>query len=1369
MADSPEIPGAEPPNPELNALLTHLQHMNADEVIKEFNKVKPEVEEIKEELKKKENVDAISFNKKLPNEMRKIKQTELKKIVDVVKQTVIAIRFPEESAIEPINNSKVLKNIIDQVVGYNGISQINENNAIFIYKLIEQDLAGNLGTVENLIKTFESISLLEEVDKILYIRISKSFLNEAVDMGEKDGNKLNKLRTKDDLKAKTSEIVDKNRVEILLKENRKVLETAQSTIDSLTLDLTGTDVEELVNDEIKENTEEIGSESALFAKKAKMEANRDLIKSDLTFGLMRIYSPRRSQIPKGLSNKEFKEYLFRETLDSPPITPQEIQENYKNFQALVDNHKKLGHITNAEHMRLTRKGKDVYKITTELLGLQGMVGETGIWESAQYYVRSGWSGKNTEILQNMGDAKTFKKFIMDRYNEFRNQEDWRNFQRDITGLFDQLFSSVKSNPKDFWEKTFNELTEGMFYKNLLTTLRQLGSDLGKDSVVKSTKVWLEESLFEPAEDTVPNIAGIGGLKMARDKLLPKSLDEAIGSVLVSEMIDHKEVTETLHNMAVIADLGLGFDKIDEYSSRVRMEEIAKMVKSTPGLSDAHQLYHDYTELILASHGHNFPANFGQKVAAHYNLDEAGWRTFLQLKHSDKIKKLGLKNEEIANLVQTATGLSKGIFFGFWSMAWNNRIGFEFVIDNARSDREKGKIYYKRKTTYRSLMDKGVEKMLPSIDFVLQIEHFDMLRRYPALIHTWSPRDLNAKMTLEDFLFRHEDVEMWHKENEDAQANGFSNQLGDFDTNHIFLADSMRTESIDVAERGGWRNVDYQRYLIYKTNENGELLTDPNSDKKIIDFDLTMKRLHGPGEAYMIALIDDIFLGDKGEANFQKDVSDLDIKNLGKDIIERYKGELKKVGKKGWRVGDDLNEEQKTELKALFYEKYVFEPRKQQFPSRYINMENRRWMPRDEAAGGKNLHDTLVRFLLKKFGKSGLPEGFTENNYLPLFIEAVKLMEREQWNKNMEVWIKNEEVGNYKGKDPLDYTFHLTKQDITDNKEKLKELYIDFKEGQGLEKRDGKELEISDDLFYNNLQEFYEEMIKCIEQERWTRSIENGRQAGERTTLPKRYAWYLAHKMANVSTYVSWTSTNLDITHFHTSGSRVSERIAQECGVLQKELVPALQDIFFVKLPALISRKYENDHEFEKAVHELFSQSLAKASASVQNIDADQAYVFLGRWVYALGIATGKDRLKRVGTLGTLFEEFSKRGWGKQSSYMTDNIPDTLREAASSLTSTQIEIMTTVLCEAIGMRRERHFPNGYENPTLFGKEVHGILAKFLPRKQKHGESSISTEALIEAQGVQLPIRLLESTPTFGLVFLIIMAMLAKLAFDKDNKK
>ena len=127
----------------------------------------------------------------------------------------------------------------------------------------------------------------------------------------------------------------------------------------------------------------------------------------------------------------------------------------------------------------------------QLVDYREFMGTGSLYHYAQNYISS-WEESQKELLKVLDDKSKFLEYAQKKetYNGFKDPKDWEKFKSDIRSLFETIFSATASNPKDFWERSFNELTEGMVYKMLTGSLIKLGNEVqgdqayGVDSKIK---------------------------------------------------------------------------------------------------------------------------------------------------------------------------------------------------------------------------------------------------------------------------------------------------------------------------------------------------------------------------------------------------------------------------------------------------------------------------------------------------------------------------------------------------------------------------------------------------------------------------------------------------------------------------------------------------------------------------------------------------------------------------------------------------------------------------------------------------------------------------------------------------------------------
>ena len=192
------------------------------------------------------------------------------------------------------------------------------------------------------------------------------------------------------------------------------------------------------------------------------------------------------------------------------------------------------------------------------------------------------------------------------------------------------------------------------------------------------------------------------------------------------------------------------------------------------------------------------------------------------------------------------------------------------------------------------------------------------------------------------------------------------------------------------------------------------------------------------------------------------------------------------------------------------------------------------------------------------------------------------------------------------------------------------------------------------------------------------------------------------------------------------------------------------------------KKVDGDHEFEASVREHFVKLFEELHVVVSNVEDDTSFLYNGKMIMFLVSAMADDRINRIGAIGPAIKGVQRR-WDKtQSSFMTDKIPVSDREGATSLdSSSKVEIfINTIGNEGLQMARERDQVTGHGPRRFFG---------LFSGKPTHKAKSMSIEQLVDVAQVGLKTRLKENFLMPVPIMLFIMALLAKLALDKDKAK
>ncbi len=1382
-------------NEQIRQIESQLQNKTPQQVREEFNAAEATVAELRREIES--NSDALLVNRELPDSIRQStndKMPKLQNIVEVIKQTIVAANYPNRDKLDlpPGKSGDVIRSVARE---FQSLSDINERSSIYVYEIIKRGLDGQLESVDQLISAFESIKNLKYLHENVYDRIAIVFRQEAEEQGASE-IQLNKLKTikGNEGRLDQTKLVDINTKQ-LQAEYGGILSQGRSMIESLPIRFDN-------NSEFVRNLRASVDVPGLSAEEKerfiqeKLNEEKQRITGRLITQFNSICQVQ-GEPPKDLDAQEMAKWR-RDIWLNTSLNSNGVLANKNRFLGELDRLSALGIINPGDYTTLHNLADALGNNADKYIGLQNAYKQEGfgLFEEAERLFHNEWKD-HRDLLNALNNVSSFKEYIGQKYNNFDRPEDWEEFNVSVRRLFEKLLVTAESQPKDYWQQSFNEFHEGHLYKQFVKALRNIGSELDKDPRFNSKKVqvWTFYAKEEdPGLIDLPGVEGHSTLSAKRKVNL--NLGAAIRGALTNEMIDLKDVTEFSHNVNVLTQQGLGFDKLAEFSSRIRMHDIDRIIKRSPGLSDAYNMYLENMQVNLGINFHIFPVDFGRQDIIYGNLDPVEFETFNQMKASRKFREEFKgrypNDEDLQRLIRMASSLSKGVFGEFWGTAWTARM----PLDITRVEDERTKeLLLRVNRSYKSLSMPGIEKMLTSIDFDLNLQRFNIPRLLPEVRYAYAPREWGDKEIWEvekDMLFfRHTDIYKIKDRVENAKMNGRNDEQADFDDKYVLMQDFTRTSSIDYGLRESWRYYDYRRFIVYKKkrNEKRELVdetvkvkkkdkhtgkeTETVTDKKVIDFEATMRLLQGIGPQAVKIFINDLF----GTPYYQdSDVSDISIKQISKSVIKEYEEHLKKYGDRNWTAENDLNKKQESELKTLFYDKFIFQPLAERRPTHFLAMEDRRWMPEDEVKGGRTLYDQCFDYLWGVY-KGKYDKQYIQSNILPLYIGALQVVEKDMWDMQKQTWknMRDDNTLLTDPKDPLDYRLEERNFEQAEINDSLREYYRLKKEAVGLEPtQGGKDLFLDDENFLKNVKGFFTTLNNGINAQRWNRvkPTDEKKAKALEETLAYRYARMLTKKQGYVDHYIKGNFLDLDEFCFSTSGSRGTERMLGETMKIQTEVTPALSTIYFTAVSQFVRIKFKDDHAVEAEARRLFGEPFKKINSAIALIDQDQAWEYEKHHLFFLATLLGSDRLYRAAVIGPMLALRNRLIDGRQQSYVTDQIPETNIQSSKALNSSELERFVRGVAETIDMPREKHKVIGSENFKLFGKEIK-IFGRPIPIPGKqiydqHGRKH-NTEQIIKGLGLERKFQLIESIPAALPILAFLLFLYLKLAADKDKKK
>lgn len=1332
-----------PPTPqEKQQIKNQVRDKTETVLIQEFLNVQNDAESLRRDIDDPANEDKIQLEQGVPKLVRDKQGNEQKfhNVIDAVRQTIEAIKVQKVNRLDQaqIPSQQILITLVNSI----SLEDINSRNAPYIYEVLHRGMEGRLGTTDQLIESLRAIKNLEYTDKNIFERVSNVFQGYAQDIGASKEQLLN-LKSKEQKEIEKERGIDETKEKA--KERRQdyvnIKREVDDIIDGIDVGrIKGTRYERDIQNMNKDEITDRGDLERL--KQEKREMKVDDIKRELKISFYEILGK-----PSDVrDNREFDEH--------------DIERNAGEFRKKIDKYLQDGILTSDEHERLADKIYEMKRKGQEFVVMAHRIQQKNMFEIASHYTDISWSRNEEEVLNGLNSVDSLIELSSKKYNGFSNREDWEDFEKDIRGIFDRLFSIPESQPNEFWQNAFNPMYEGHLYKLLIQRLSSLGRDIMNDSRYRDKKVLVWDFYNKQDEfqsrDTVfgPNT------RLTNINYKPIDLGSAIGAAIRDDMIRLGNLKEYIHNIDIISNKGLGFDKIAEYSSSLSVKDVDWLFRSTPYLTEAYNLYLQEMMQELSLNGHILPTDFGNKNRL--SLDPVEQRVYKQL--AVKMGVTTMADQEIIRLIHAASGISKGVYGEFWGNALTSRmpIGYDVIRNPDGTIKE---IVYK--PIFQSLHVPGLEKMLTSIDFDLIFQRMKLPRYYRNIRYAYAPREFNkhkenfnavghdvTKEALDEFhRFEHGNIYKFGKLSESAWHEGRTDELAEFDDKYRFMHEFFKTSSIDYFLRSAWRFNQNRNFFVWITDQNGKVELTPDGRPKL-NFEATVKKLKGIGPFAVKYFIDDIF-GKKADFTSPEagEQSPLTIENVDPHVYNEVLNRLY-PGK----TLSQLNKEQKShfnfEVEISFYEKYIFKEFEKIRPTQFINMEQKRYTPKGEDL----LSERLVTRLKGMYGAYDQKDILT--TILPVHIGAIELVENELWERHKrgggDSWKKRMDNFSFDSNgDPLNYV--ITEADFDDPEIKRKLIhYFQLSKGQvGQQPQKGGFFSLEDENFINHVKESFMTLKEGIaDPERKYRVTGNTKQ-----TLTHRYAYMMKKQIGMIDNYIKGNLFDFQEYFLQQAGSRGPERMWGEVQSIAQKFTPKLRELVMYQMPAFIKEQYPDLHTMEAKAKEIFGPAIKEMCDAIEVIDIEQAHGQLKYLITMITELMGKDWWMRYKILGSMGHSFLRRSFETQGSFMADHFKETLRRPVTTLDTEGMEAVAHTLTDLINMPHDEKRITGYKT-NLFG---HNLIPEF-------GEvNSHTMEQVIEALNAEPKQRFKEAIPVAPFVIAFILFMLAKLALDKDKKK
>lgn len=1348
MIDSPEKPLSKEQKVQKE---TEVRIKTADAIKNDFINFQIISEEIKNETDRFDN-EKVQYAKDIPKVIkdRGNNRTNIGRIAEAVKQTLIAIKIDRKPDGTYSDDHNIFppasRNTIRRLALSIDVNDINERNAVFLYSIFNLGYTDRLKDAPEIKSAFNSIKTLEFIDINLHDKIAKGFQECILSLpglsDDERKNYIESLKTDSQKKAESS-VSEKTKQELekLRDESESIMHAIHDAVEQMTDPTRNANrLDNLVGDD--RLTKTIKAE-----RDAEIENRLYHMKTDLWVGM-----------------NDLIRYDKKGDFTIP--TDDDLLHSISGYRSKFENYFKRGIIKPDEYTQLVQSLNRYKEIAMIQLNEMRKNQGRALQYLADTYSGVTWERKEYDLIGALDSTDKLREKVSE-YNNLDTYDDWKRFYKDIKGVFEQLFEIPQAKPKQFWEQAFNPLHEGFFYQMMVQKLRGLGEIIKTDEYFRNKKVWVDDIFDELSPHDVEFSTEPGHMKLSGRKLVQVGVSTALKTVLHDQMIHLQDVREYLHNISIISLMGMGWDKMAEYSARLDIKNIDLLFYTTEGLSEAYNTYLQSMYQELAINGHMMWTNFGKKN--NFGLDPIEERTYRQLAALRGVT--DLDNKEIKRLIKIAGDLSKGVFGEFWGAAMTSRFPL-LTKDIYELDAKGNKIIdpvtkqwrIKQKAlapSYLSISYPGLEKMLKDLDIDYQLQRFTHPRFWDSLRYAFAPRDVKNHHIYREYQnIPHGEIYTYGRMDDNAFLQGRNDKMATFDSKYIMWKDKMRTSSVDFFLRGAWRFYQYEKYFVYKKDADNKMIIDPaRNNQPILDFHATMKKLQGLGP-YAVQLFIDDFFDNVGRENKFKDIkaseSDmgtLGIEDLAKDVISdlvskfeqnpNYKNEFGNYRAKG-----SLSDTEQKLVKRLLQKEYIFERLAAMRPTHFLAMETQRYTPENEI-----LLTTRMETALKNIFKGAYPNNYIKGNLLPIYIGALEMVENKIYQNKKAEWRKSMDSGVWPTDDTLKYT--LTDADF--NNPEVKKALISYyhlsRTQSGAIPLEGAFIQLQDEEFFHHVKTMFSELRKGIDDPNRKDEFSDSQ------TLVERYSLLMSQRLGNVNYYIKGNLFDFSEFMFQQAGSRSPERMWGEVGAIATKMTPALTEIIYSKIGELVKTEYPDNHAFEKAVTEKLVEPFRKWFDAVNVVDPEGAMRESVYLVTFLAQALGKDRNMRMKVLGDIMSSFARRTWGTQGSLITDFFWSTVRRPTTSLDSDGIETLVHTLLSSVNMPLTKNKIVGTKKGP-FGIQIPDM-------KDEWGDRNM--ELVEEINGVRMRDRLWEASPIFPVIFLLIALMLAKLAWDKDKKK
>jgi hypothetical protein len=954
------------------------------------------------------------------------------------------------------------------------------------------------------------------------------------------------------------------------------------------------------------------------------------------------------------------------------------------------------------------------------------------------------------LLRAISSASSLKHFLQTEKNgnglrymigNENGTVNWDAFTKDVKGIFGELLSIADRNPNQFFDQAFNPMYEGHLYQQLLQRITHLGAQINASD--EATWFNAEErkiKIVEQIADPNPGSEKAPYKTTTHESIKRLDLGTAVGNYLANNMNDYKMVREHLHNINAICTQGLGWEQLKQYAERLGLVNIDRIMRQEEDLSLASNLLSDALQQEVALNGRVIMPDFGLTDQV-WQLNSAERKAFFMLKAKMKAKNPKMKenvlNQQAIQKIRMSAAISYGVTGEFWNIMLTSRM----PLASQETVGPTGEKLNEVSTTYQGTNLRGYEKMISELDLDMLLQRFALPKFYNALRYT--PRYRNMKeppgpWSKEGYQQHGINYEI-RSELENAVVNGRSDRLIDLDEQYVYFTDYMRTKCVGLFARGGWRFSNWEACKEFK---------DPETRKQV-DYIQTLANARKMGSFITKRFLDEI--------------KPAQVVGMSREEVKAFTGLD--------MTGSQLSEDQVKKLfsKATLYERILFEQIGRVTPTKFLQMEERRWTPQGE----KLLKDHLTAYLKTQLSAKKYPPEIIDKHVYDMYVAALTLAEKSRWQERRQ--------------DDQNYEFGVT--ELESHKDEILIFFKEYQEGLGEHNSFGTQIAIreSGDEFFEILKGFQTTLRKSIDAPHY----HNANGTGPRESLQKRFAGMLTtsggDSKGNIENLIAGSDFDFGNFFFSAAGGYGPARMMGETFNITSKMNPAIAKLINEVMPEFTKSQFKDIHEVEKFLKEKFVPEFKAIHNAIDMMDRTQADEFTISLALFVSNMIGKDRISRIKGIGSVIDWYKKERYGAQSSVYADFFHNDLMRPTHSMDSDEVHAFMHVILNAVNVPIDGRIPDHMETTlSLFGRPVmqkmvykgekwkKTKLFGFIPWGKKvvdeEAEIPWTQEVAEKASGLTGMTKWIENyIPMAGGVMLLMLLAMAYIASQKNKKK